>query len=199
MSSNDLTTPQKIMTATWKLMEAGPDGGSAPKVRMSDIAKAAGVSRQAIYLHFETRADLLTSTTHYMDEVLKTQDRLTPFRAAVGGEAKIHAYVAVWAGQLTLIQGVARALLAMRVTDAEADAAWRDRMGAMREGCATAVEALVSEGRLDPSWTPKTAADLFAATLSFENWEALTRDCGWSEGDYVRRIGTQMVRTLMTS
>lgn len=177
-------------------MEAKPDAGSAPKVRMSDIAKAAGVSRQAIYLHFETRADLLTSTTHYMDEVLDTQGRLVPFREAVGGEAKIRAFVAVWAGQLARVQGVARALIAMRVTDAEADAAWRDRLAAMREGCAAAVGELDAEGQLEQSWTLTTATDLFAATLSFENWETLRRDCGWSEAEYVERIGEQIVRTL---
>ncbi|MBL4878008.1 MAG: helix-turn-helix transcriptional regulator, partial [Hyphomonas sp.] len=56
MSSENLETREKIMRATWKLLEES--GGSG--VRMSDIAKAAGISRQAVYLHFPTRADLLT-------------------------------------------------------------------------------------------------------------------------------------------
>lgn len=193
MSSDQLSTPQKIMAATWRLMEAE----RAPAVRMSDIAKAAGVSRQAVYLHFENRAALLIATTRYMDEVLEAQARLIPFRAAKGGEAKIRAFVAAWAGQVRRVQGVARALVAMRVTDAEADAAWRDRMGAMREGCASAVAALAAEGRLAAPWTEETATDLFAATLSFETWDHLTAERGWSETDYIDRIGEQMTRTLI--
>lgn len=194
MSSETLSTPQRIMKATWRLMEAE----RAPAVRMSDIAKAAGVSRQAIYLHFENRAALLTATTRYMDDVLALQGRLAPFREAEGGEAKIRAFIAVWAGQVTRVQGVARALLAMRVTDAEADAAWRDRMAAMREGCASAVAAVVAEGRLAKPWSEETATDIFAATLSFETWDHLTTDRGWSEAEYISRIGEQMTRTLIT-
>ena len=51
MSSENLETREKIMRATWKLLEES--GGSG--VRMSDIAKAAGISRQAVYLHFLTQ------------------------------------------------------------------------------------------------------------------------------------------------
>jgi len=56
MSSNEKNTRTKILEATWKLMEDRRGQG----VRMGDIAKAAGISRQAIYLHFDTRTALMS-------------------------------------------------------------------------------------------------------------------------------------------
>jgi AcrR family transcriptional regulator len=47
---------------------------------MSDIAKAAGLSRQAVYLHFPNRAELLISATKHLDEKV---DRRAALRKAV--------------------------------------------------------------------------------------------------------------------
>ena len=58
MSSENLETREKIMRATWKLLEES--GGSG--VRMSDIAKAAGISRQAVLHHFGSRDGLMRAT-----------------------------------------------------------------------------------------------------------------------------------------
>ncbi len=65
MSRDSPDTRTRILKATLDLLEEGT--GSA--VRMSDIAKKAAISRQAIYLHFRTRAELLIATTHYLDEL----------------------------------------------------------------------------------------------------------------------------------
>ena len=59
MSSHAPDTRTKILQATRQLMEERRGLG----VRMSDIAKAAGVSRQAVYLHFDSRIELLSATT----------------------------------------------------------------------------------------------------------------------------------------
>ena len=54
MSSENSETRTRILKAAWTLLEASRGRG----VKMGDIASAAGVSRQAVYLHFATRADL---------------------------------------------------------------------------------------------------------------------------------------------
>ncbi len=54
-------------------------------VRMSDIAEAAGVSRQAVYDHFGSRAELMAATVRYGDVVLGLDERLRRYRAATGG------------------------------------------------------------------------------------------------------------------
>ena len=64
MSRDSSDTRVRILNCTWNLLESRDK-----KVRMSDIAKAVGISRQALYLHFPTRAELLISTTRHIDSV----------------------------------------------------------------------------------------------------------------------------------
>ena len=56
MSSDALTTRERILQSTWTALL----DGSTPRVRMSDIANSAGISRQALYLHFANRTELLS-------------------------------------------------------------------------------------------------------------------------------------------
>jgi AcrR family transcriptional regulator len=192
MSSNKKSTRERILDATWQMMEESP--GHA--IRMADIAKAAGVSRQAVYLHFSNRADLLIATTRHMDDVLKIQDRLEPTRNAASGRQRLGLFIAVWGSYLPQIAGVARALLVMRETDAEARAAWDDRMAAMREGCAAAIKALAAEEDLADGWTIDTGTDLLCTMLSFQSWDQLTTGCGWTNEDYIARLSRQAERSF---
>ena len=80
MSSDNSKTRTRILQAALKLLEASQGQG----VRMADIAKQAGVSRQAVYLHFSTRAELLIATTLYLDEVKGSDARLAASRSVWG-------------------------------------------------------------------------------------------------------------------
>ena len=180
------------MRATWDLLEKSGGAG----VRMSDIAKAAGISRQAVYLHFPTRADLLTGTARYMDTVLNVDERLVPSRTATGVE-RLDLWVEVWGNYIPEIHGVGRALIAMRDTDEAAAAAWTDRMQAVRHGCEAAVSAVASAGRLKPGYTVTTATDLLWAILSVEMWEKLRFECGWSQSDYVAGLKNMARESLV--
>src|SRR5262245_3704568 len=62
-------TRERILAATWKLMEKSRD----LQVRIADIAAAAGVSRQAVYLHFGNRANLLLAAVQYRDRISPVQ------------------------------------------------------------------------------------------------------------------------------
>ena len=192
MSSENPSTRDRILDATCRLVQA-PGSGT----RMADIARAAGVSRQAVYLHFENRADLLTAAARHIDERHDLQALLAPYRAAEDGREKLRLYIAFWGGYLPVIQGMARAFLAMRATDAEARAAWDDRMAALHEGCEACIAALEAQGQLDPAWTRKTASDLLWTMLSFETWDQLTVTCGWSEAEYIARAQHQAERVFL--
>ena len=89
MSSEKKDTRTKILEATWNLLE----GGKGAAVSMSDIAKKVGVSRQAVYLHFPSRAELLTETTHYIDVINKVDQRLVASRTATSGVARLEAFI----------------------------------------------------------------------------------------------------------
>lgn len=155
---------------------------------MSDVADEAGLSRQAVYLHFGSRADLMVATARYGDEVRGLDERLRRYRAAASGVDRLEAYVEFWGRYVPEIYGIARAMMAARENDEAVAAAWDDRMGVVREACRGIVEQLHRDGMLAPEWSIEEAADLLWTMLSIRNWESLTLECGWSTGQYVGRM-----------
>jgi AcrR family transcriptional regulator len=193
MSSDELETRTRILEATRRLMEERRGRG----VRMRDIAEAAGISRQAVYDHFGSRAKLLVATTHYVDEVRGLKERRRRFEVTTTGVKRLEAYVEFWGNYIPEVYGMAKALLAARETDEAAAAAWDDRMGAVRESCRHTIEALYRDGMLAPEWSHDEAIDLMWTMLSIRNWEQLTIECGWSTGLYVGRMQKLLKRTLV--
>jgi AcrR family transcriptional regulator len=193
MSSAQIDTRERILLATWKLMEQSRGQG----VRLEDVARAARVSRQAVYLHFHSRSDLLIATARYLDERLELPRRIQQACEAGNGMLGIEAYVAFWAAYIPEIYGLAKALLLARETDDAAAAAWADRMQALYQGCLSVVQTIATEGKLDPSWTIEAAADYFWATLSISTWEQLTFERGWSQDQYRERMQWIIKRALL--
>lgn len=166
-------------------------------VRMSDIAAGAGVSRQALYLHFSSRTDLLVETTRYGDKVRDIDQRLVRWRAATSGLDLLEAFIEFWGNYIPEIYGIARALLAARDTDEAAAAAWTDRMAAIRGGCQYIVETLHKESKLVSTWTTAQATDMLWTIVSIRNWEQLTQECGWSNESYVDWLRAITQRILL--
>lgn len=176
-------TKEKILQACRRILEEQGAGA-----RMSDIAKAAGVSRQAVYLHFPTRAELLIATIRYAGDQECIDEILIPSRTAQSGEERLNAYLDAWGVFLPLIYPVLRALLAMRDTDEAAAAAWDDRMVAMREGCQAAIDALEHDGRLLAGLSNERAVDTLWTLMSVRNYEHWVLDLGWSVADYTAEL-----------
>jgi len=195
MSSPLPDTRTRILSAARKLLEAADP---AKPVRMADVAKAAGISRQALYLHFPSRAELLVAVTRHVDEVKGIDGRFAASRAATTGPERLDAFVAAWGGYIPEIHGMARALIAMYDSDAEARAAWDDRMNAVRHGCAAAVRALAEDGLLRDDLDETRATDLLAALLSVETWARLVVAAEWSQPDYVATLQRLARAAVMT-
>lgn len=182
MSSAHTDTRTNILEATVRTLEE--TGGHG--VRMGDIAKETGISRQAVYLHFASRTDLLIAATRYLDQKLDVDQRLAPSRAATTGIERLQLYIECWGNYIPEIYGVAKALMMARDTDEAAAAAWRDRMLAMRDGCRAAIDALHDDGTLASGWTRPKATDALWTLLLVPTWENLTAECGWSTKQYIR-------------
>lgn len=193
MSSENIETRTRILQATVRMLEQ--HGGRG--VRMADIARESGISRQAVYLHFASRTELLVAATRYLDEALNVDGRLASSRAATSGVERLALYIECWGNYIPDIYGVAKALLLAQDTDEAAKTAWQDRMVAMRDGCRAAIEALHSDGTLAPEWTPNRATDALWTMLLVPNWENLTGECGWSTQQYVRWMKTLAERTFV--
>lgn len=193
MSSEGIETRDRILEATVRtLVEHGGKG-----VRMGDIARETGISRQAVYLHFGSRTELLVAATRYLDEKLDVDSRLAPSRAAKSGIERLTLYIDCWGNYIPEIYGVAKALMAAQDSDDAAAAAWKNRMAAMRDGCRAAIDALHDDGELAERWTRSKATDALWTMLLVPNWEHLTVECGWTTKEYIRWMKIVAQRTFL--
>lgn len=167
-------------------------------VRMGDIAKAANISRQAVYLHFKSRTELMVQTTHYVDEQKGLKQRIEGFHTAKSGLERLDACIEIWANYIPEIYGLAKALLMTRETDEASAEAWNDRMSALRGICSEVIEGLAQEGILSPAWPKDKAVDMLWTLLSIYNWEQLTIECGWSTEQYIRRMKALSYNSFVT-
>lgn len=193
MSSEMMDTKTRILKATWQLMEQRHGLG----VKMSDIAKEAGISRQAVYLHYASRTELMIATVHYVDEVKGLNDRLKQLETATTGKALLERSVEVWGNYIPEIYGLAKALLIARETDEAAAAAWNDCMFCLKETCKKIIEALDKEGSLASEWSIDEAVDMLWTLLSIQNWEQLKIEDNWSTNQYIILITTVIKRTFV--
>ena len=190
MSSPSEDTKTRILEATWRLMEQRRGQG----VSMGDIAKAAGISRQAVYLHFASRTELMIATTNYVNEVKGLDERLSQFQAATTGTEMLAACVEIWGNFIPEIYGLAKAMLLTRASDEATAAAWDGCMSGFGDICREIIEALDEEGILAPEWSRKEAIEMLLTLLSVNNWEQLTIEYGWSTAQYI-----DWMKTLLKS
>ena len=196
MSSGDPETRKKIMETTRQLIEKS----RGQRVRMQDIAGAAGVSRQALYLHFGSRAGLMVATVQYIDEAAGLMERTQHVRDEEDGRVALDLFVAFWAEYIPSIYGLAKQLLILRETDEGAAAAWQDRMESFRNGaCRYLIERLEEEGHLAAEWEIETAIDILWTLLSVQTWESLVIASEWSKEQYATKLRQMTSDTLIAA
>ena len=165
-------------------------------VSMAEIAQAAGVSRQAVYLHFADRADLLVSLVQYFDERRGLAAKIRTIADAPTGLAAMLAIVALQAEDNPDLWPIARAFEAVRRTDPAAEKSWQDRLRNRLEGCRAVIARMRQEGSLPRSLDPDSAADLLWTLTSLRMWEDLVIGRGWSAERYEAHVGGLLMRAL---
>jgi len=193
MSSEEIDTRSRILSATWQLLELNKGKG----LSMGAVAKASGISRQAVYLHFASRTELMIATMHYVDEVKGLQQRLAQFESAGSGAELVELCVEVWGNYIPEIYSMARAMMLNRDADEAMAAAWNEGMQCLREVCRQAIDMLESEGKLAQEWQADVATDLLWSLISINQWEQLTIDCGWSQSDYITHMKALAKRVII--
>ena len=195
MSSTELSTHDRILETTWHLMEKNRGQG----VDIADIAKAAGVSRQAVYLHFKSRTELLIATTHYIDKTLNFNESILEACRPSTGTVSLEDFVQIWGNYIPQIYGSAKAILFARETDESAAEAWDTRMDDLRSGLRIILSQIEGAGELAPGWTLDEAIDFAWAQLSIRMWENLTIERGWSQQQYIARTQQTLKQMLLKS
>jgi len=185
------STRDRILSAAREITEKQ---GAAPT--MSALARTVGISRQALYLHFPDRAQLLLALVADIDEKDQLQAGRAVVREAADAAGAIRAWARMQAYRNPKIAAAARALNATRHADPAAAAAWADRTGNRMRGAISIIERLRAEGRLDPTWPATEAAALLWELTSFRVWDDLVNDARIAPDRYVEIITAAALGTL---
>jgi AcrR family transcriptional regulator len=185
------STRERILSTARELIEQ--DGGMPS---MSELARAVGISRQALYLHFPDRASLLLVLVAHVDEREDLQSGMADVHAAPDAAGQIRAWAQVQAWRNPRIAPLARALDQARHTDQAASAAWRDRTDNRMRGAAAIITRLREEGQLDPSWNTREAAILLWELTSFRVWDDLVNEAGLTPDRYIEIVTAAALATL---
>ncbi|MQB01932.1 MAG: TetR family transcriptional regulator [Actinobacteria bacterium] len=189
----DPDTRRRILFATWEAIEeVGAD------IRLRDVAERARVSRQAVYLHFGDRANLLLALVEFMPETLGFPKLLAHVFAAESGVEMLRRAVVLHSTYNAKIDSVARVLEAAQYQDTALGAAWRDRMTRSRAAHRMIVQRIAEEGRLTDGWTVEDAGDLFYTVTMQSPWRELTCELGWSPKQYARRMTKLLLDSFVT-
>jgi len=163
---------------------------------MADIAKAAKLSRQAVYLHFADRGDLMVALVQYADENRGLAKEIQRVSDAPSGTEALREMASLQARTNPGIWAAARAVDAVRRTDPAAERAWQDRHQHRLMGARQIIQRLQKEGNLRPGLTLGAAADLLWTITSLRTWEDLVLERNWSPEQYETRITQTLVRAL---
>jgi AcrR family transcriptional regulator len=186
------STRDRIIDAAWALAsESGVAG-----LTLAEVGRAAGVSRQAVYLNFENRAGLLMAMALRADEASGFVARIAATRELPARE-RFAAVLQAWLAHIPTILPVARALEAATVTGDEGAVVYQERMEQWRRVVGSAVRALASADELRPDWTPEEATDWVWAHTHPSLDHHLRLERGWSHERVVSRVIDGLSRELL--
>lgn len=189
----DPETRRRILSATWEVVE---ENGAAMK--LNDVADRAGVSRQAVYLHFGDRAGLLVALVRHMDEVIEVGRLSAPVFEAATPEETLARLMELHSIVTPKIDSVARVLESSQYQDEGLAAAWRDRMAQRRAVNRLIAQRIADASRLAPAWTVETAADLLYTLTMPGLWRELTVELGWSAAQYADHMARLLQASLLS-
>lgn len=177
-------TRTAILEAAWKLMaeQRRLDAG------MAEIAGAAGVTRQTLFLAFGNRAGVLVAMAQHQDTLGDQAQRMRQIAAIGADAAALHAFVDAWLDYLPVVYPVAIQLETASLSDNDANAAWQDRIFSqgVRMGLDRILGRIVTGRGLENELDPSRLADLCLTLLVPSTWRYLVVERGWTADAFVR-------------
>lgn len=194
MSSASRSTRIAILEAAHELFAAEGYHG----VGLERVAEQAGVSRQAVYLHFGSKGGLLLELARYEHErtgIGVLADRTV--WSAPDAAAALDAWVALFTAFAPEVLDFVRVLDGARRSDPDAAAVWRDQSEDRLQGCRRLAAWLKRDGVLATGWTVGSAADLIWAIATLQMYEELVIERGWRPSRFTRHIQEILRRALV--
>lgn len=187
MSRRAEETRARILEVTRRLLEEKRGG-----VAMSHVAHAAGVTRQLLYLHFESRSHLVLEVMRAVDAEVRPAALQASVDDAGDAREALRRSVAVQGQIKPRIDGLVSAVDSGRAHDPALASAWHEREEARLGRLITVAARLQRESLLRGEWSPATAARMAWAATSQHSWQALVRDGEWSTDQWVEHTSTML-------
>ena len=166
-------------------------------VTMAQIAKAARLSRQAVYLHFADRGELLLALVRYADEKRGLDKEIQHIHDAPTGIEGMRRMVSLQARSNPIIWPVARILDGARRSDPEVERSWQDRLQHRLVGCRQIMRKVQENGDLLSDVPVDCAADMLWTLTSLRMWEDLVVLRKWPPKKYEEYVFAILLRTLI--
>ena len=166
-------TRTEILDAAWDLVAT-----HGTEVSMAQIAKAVGVSRQAVYLHFSSRGGLLVALVQRADDRFEVIQTFDAAMAETDPRQRISVFFNGWFEFVEKVLPVASDLIRLQKTDKDATLAWEGRMEILYQGILALAKSLEADAVLGAGWHSGEAADYMYAVASMQVWELMTRARG---------------------
>ena len=167
--SSTVPTRQKILASAMALIRRR----KSADVSLGQIAAAAKVSRQAIYLHFRDRADLLVALIRHIDDSRGLPQKIRKIEQASSGREALRELVALQAADNPVIWPIARVFDAVRRMDTRRRTLLAGSTAAPPRGMSPSRRRLASENALRKGLEPDTATDILWTLTSLRMWEDL--------------------------
>ena len=153
------------------------------------VAKKAGVSRQAIYLHFQSKAELLTALhLHIFATDVAPVLELHPITDETTGLDVLDATIAVDAEVAAKVWRIHEALTMARRQHPEVEATLRPRENERYDDLLDLGRRLERDGALPPQIPVGTFADMLWGLLNIGTYKNLVIERSWSLDQYRRWV-----------
>jgi AcrR family transcriptional regulator len=187
----DPDTRRRILQAAWELLEQQDAG-----VKLVDVADRAGVSRQAVYLHFGDRSGLLVALVDFIDVSLGAVQLRAHIHGGATGVESLQRWIETMSWYTAKIDRVTQVLESSQYQDEALAAAWRNRMGRRQQHIRSIVERIAAESQLAKGWSVNAAVDLIYVITMPGAWRELTRELGWTAEQYSQHL-TRLIQAAL--
>lgn len=164
-------------------------------VSLDDIASAADISRQTLYLQFGSKIGILHSIVD--DEESGLAELQEAMRGATGPLDLIKKAIPLDVILLQKNYKLFRVFLAQSFIDPEFRVFWDHRMQGRRASMRRAIEWLDREGKLADGWNVDEATDWFFTVTDFSVYDHLVVKSGWTIEQLQRRLLQVVLSTLV--
>ena len=187
-------TRTRLLDAARRLLEEGGPHG----VGMEGIARAAGVSRQSVYLHFGSKTGLLLALVAHVDARRDVNDLVDRLWTLPDALTALEAVADLAAATNPEVHRVALALDAARRWDAAFKPAWQDRTTRRLQRYRRLAGWLERDGFLGAGWRIEHATDFIWSLTSVQTYDQLVVERGLPIEGYTTLVRTAL-RTTLTS